>query len=163
MTLLIDNRQSILTEDYQLFFEKAIQKTLDQLEIDSAVEVSLLLVDNQEIQQLNMEYREKDKATDVLSFPMLELDPFDRAAFIDILNENLDHGEVLLGDIVISVEKAIEQAKDYGHGVKRELGFLLVHGMLHLLGYDHEVDEVTDTTMVQLQENILNALSLTRE
>lgn len=163
MTLLIDNRQSILTDDYQLFFEKAIQKTLEQLEIGVAVEVSLLLVENDEIQQLNMEYREKDQATDVLSFPMLELDPFDKAAYINILNKNIDHGEVLLGDIVISVEKAIEQAEEYGHGVKRELGFLLVHGILHLLGYDHEVDEATDTTMVQLQETILSVLNLPRE
>lgn len=165
MALLIDNRQDFLADDYESFFEKVLQQTLKHLELDIQAEVSLLLVNNEEIRQLNREYRDKDYATDVLSFPLIELNPFDRTSYANALEQNVDPGtrEVVLGDIVISAEKAIEQAQEYGHSVQRELGFLMVHGLLHLLGYDHEKDSENEQMMNQLQESILLELNLPRE
>ena len=108
--------------------------------------VSVLITDNEEIRSLNLEYREKDSPTDVLSFPL-----FDEDGTLD--------GEEL-GDIVISLERAKEQAEEYGHSLKREVAFLTAHSMLHLLGYDHENGE---QEMYQKQDDILNSLGITRE
>ena len=108
--------------------------------------VSVLITDNEEIRSLNLEYREKDAPTDVLSFPL-----FDEDGTLD--------GEEL-GDIVISLERAKEQAEEYGHSLKREVAFLTAHSMLHLLGYDHENGE---QEMYQKQDDILNSLGITRE
>ena len=165
MTLWIDNRQELLTEDLQDFFTQILRQTLKCLELDIQAEVSLLLVNNGEIRQFNRAYRGKDCATDVLSFPQIELDPFDQSAYRKTLEENLDPGtgEAVLGDIVLSVERAMEQAEEYGHSVRRELGFLMAHGLLHLLGYDHEKEEAKEQAMNRLQENILQALDLPRE
>ncbi len=163
MALLIDNQQS-KTEDLQGFFEEVLDKTLKFLNLQTQVEVSLLLVDNDEIQNLNRDYRGIDNETDVLSFPMLDLDPSDREVWLEELENGItaDDQQVVLGDIVISVEKAEEQAEEYGHGLKRELGFLMVHGVLHLLGYDHEQGESEEQTMNAIQEAILEELSLPR-
>ena len=165
MTLWIDNRQEFLTEDLQDFFTGILRQTLKQLELDIQAEVGLLLVASEEIRQFNRDYRGKDSATDVLSFPQLELEPFDRPAYREALEENRDPGtgEVVLGDIVLSVEKAMEQAEEYGHSVRRELGFLMAHGLLHLLGYDHEKDEANEVAMNRLQDSILQALDLPRD
>ncbi len=164
MTLLMDNRQSSLNNDgLQAFFEAVVRAGLARLELNDAVEVSLILTDNEEIRRLNSEYRGVDQATDVLSFPMLE-----PTEALDILKDplpdyqNPDTGDVVLGDIIISVEKAISQANEYGHSVKRELGFLMVHGLLHLLGFDHEKDKASENEMFRLQEEILGSLGLTR-
>ncbi|NLB42449.1 MAG: rRNA maturation RNase YbeY [Clostridiales bacterium] len=163
MTLLIDNQQS-RTEDLQGFFEETLNKTLEFLNLQIQVEVSLLLVENEEIQHLNRDYRGIDNATDVLSFPMLNLDPSDRETWLEELESGItaDDQQVILGDIVISVEKAEEQAKEYGHGLKRELGFLMIHGVLHLLGYDHEKGESEEQAMDAIQDAILEELSLPR-
>ena len=163
MTLLIDNQQS-KTEDFQSFFEEVLDKTLEFLNLQTQVEVSLLLVDNEEIQHLNRNYRGIDNATDVLSFPMLDLDPSDKEDWLEEFEGSVtaDDQQVVLGDIVISVEKAEEQAKEYGHGLKRELGFLLIHGVLHLLGYDHEKGESEEQAMNAIQDEILEELSLLR-
>lgn len=165
MTLLLDNRQDFITEDLEDFLNKVLNKVLEELSLGLQVEVSLLLVNNEEIKQLNREYREKDSATDVLSFPMIELDPFDEFSYHETLEQYVVPGtrEVVLGDIVISVEMAIEQAKEYGHSLQRELAFLMVHGLLHLLGYDHEKDDQNEQAMIKLQEHILQALNLPRQ
>lgn len=166
MTLLIDNRQSIINDidDLQSFFETVLDKTLKHLETDIDAEVSLMLTDNEEIRVLNREYRQKDSATDVLSFPLMDLDPFNRDEWLETLHDNAmpDTQEVVLGDIVISVERAQEQADEYGHGLMRELGFLMVHGLLHLLGYDHEKGQEDEQIMFELQETILQELNLPR-
>lgn len=104
-------------------------------------EVAVTFVDNNQIQQLNRQFRDKDKATDVLSFPLEEEDA--------------------LGDIIISIPKAKEQAEQYGHSFEREMGFLAVHGFLHLLGYDHETEE-EEKAMFGRQERILQEYGLTR-
>lgn len=113
-------------------------------------EVSITLVENDEIHALNREYRNVDRPTDVLSFPLWEEGEPQKGDF------------VLLGDIVISAEKSLEQAKEYGHSFLREVAFLTAHGMLHLLGFDHETEEEHEI-MRQKEEAVLEKLSLTRQ
>ncbi|MGI6141342.1 MAG: rRNA maturation RNase YbeY [Caldicoprobacterales bacterium] len=166
MILLIENRQnSIIMEDLQGFFEGIMQKAFEYLKLDLQLEVSLLLTDNEEIQRLNREYRGRDNATDVLSFPLLNLNPFDRETWLSDLevNRTPGTGETVIGDIVISVEKAREQAQEYNQDIKRELGFLAIHGLLHLLGFDHERDQTDEQVMKELQEAILLRCNLPRE
>ena len=121
--------------------------------------VSILLVENEEIQRINREYRNKDCVTDVLSFPMLEM----KDGKFEVKPDEMDmeDGMLFLGDIVVSVPKAIEQAKEYGHGNERELAFLTLHGLMHLLGYDHESPQ-RDAVMEEKQERILSEIGLTR-
>ncbi len=126
-------------------------------------EISLTITGDEEIRHLNLEHRGKDAATDVLSFPMLE---FPSAGDFSFLKEerdcfNPDTGEVMLGDIVISEPHVKKQAAEYGHSIKREYSFLLVHSLLHLLGYDHESEE-EELAMFSRQEQILAGLHITR-
>ena len=120
---------------------------------DGSVEVSVRFVDDEEIHALNLQYRNVDKSTDVLSFPLGEDGVYDM---------NYSTGAKMLGDIVISVEHAIEQAKTYGHSLQREIGFLTVHSMLHLLGYDHEAGGIEQVRMREKEETILTQLGLKR-
>mgnify|MGYP004504643039 CR=1 FL=1 len=117
-------------------------------------------MDNEEIQRINKEFRNKDAVTDVLSFPMLEFDEDGNAEDCDF---DFDGEEAVLGDIVISAERAAEQAKSYGHSFKREIAFLTVHSMLHLLGYDHVTSEEDEKVMFTKQDEILKQLGITRE
>lgn len=159
MSVLIDNRQDKVKVDeaVEVLVVKTVEKVLEWEECEEDFEVSISLVDNEEIKSLNMKYRGLDKATDVLSFPMLDFTAVDMeeeeedAEYID--------EEIALGDIVISMEKALEQSEEYGHSFERELAFLLVHGMLHLLGYDHE-DEAAEREMFEKQEEILKAMGV---
>jgi probable rRNA maturation factor len=129
--------------------EKALQAAADFEELPP-VEVAVTIVDNEKIHQLNREYRGIDRPTDVLSFPLWEPD-----------EEWVIDEEVMLGDIVISLPKAKEQAAEYGHTLARELGFLAVHGFLHLLGYDHETEQ-EEKEMFSRQEEILSRIGLQR-
>ena len=159
MSVLIDNRQEKIAVDTKLeeLVEKVVQKALE-VEVEGDYEVSISFVDNHEIQELNKQYRNKDAATDVLSFPLMEFEDTEE----DYENEEeYVQEDRLLGDIVISLEKAQEQATEYGHSFERELAFLLVHGVLHLLGMDHE-NEQQEKEMLQKQENILQLLNITR-
>jgi probable rRNA maturation factor len=136
-----------------------VQTTLKTEGFDTPAEVSVLLVEDDEIRGINREFRAKDSVTDVLSFPMLKMEYgrfLEEPGASDILD-----GRVLLGDIVISVPKALEQAQSYGHTPQRELAFLTVHGLLHLLGYDHE-QPGQEETMTEKQEKILMELGLPR-
>ncbi len=121
-------------------------------------EISFTFTDNEGIREINRDYRDIDRATDVLSFPMLEFDQDE----IDAEFETED-GLVMLGDIVISCERAEEQAKELGHSLRRELAFLTVHSMLHLLGYDHVDDPVGERIMIEKQTSVLDTLGITRE
>ena len=118
-----------------------------------AAEVSVTFVDDERIHSLNKEYRDVDSSTDVLSFPLGENGVYDK---------NLETGALLLGDIVISMQRAMEQAEEYGHGVDREVAFLVAHSMLHLLGYDHMEEEERQEMRAQ-EEAILASLGITRE
>ena len=117
-------------------------------------EVSVSFVTNEQIRQLNAEFRGKDMPTDVLSFPLGENGNYDR---------NFETGALQLGDVVISVEKAVEQARLYGHTLQREIGFLTVHSILHLLGYDHESGGLEQVRMREKEESILTSLGLERD
>ncbi len=131
------------------FCEQVLTRTLGILQLPAEAEVSVMLVNNEAIQALNLEYRGLDRPTDVLSFSQLEGE------------ELFDVRDVpILGDIVISMEQAQAQAVDYGHSLERELAFLLVHGLLHLAGYDH--DEEFTGTMRDKQEAIMQELAIGR-
>ncbi|MDD6345924.1 MAG: rRNA maturation RNase YbeY [Oscillospiraceae bacterium] len=117
-------------------------------------EVSVSFVSNSEIKLLNRNYRNKDNVTDVLSFPLMEGDDVER---------NPETGYILLGDIVISLETAVKQASNYGHSLEREIGFLTVHSMLHLLGYDHESSPLDERIMREKEESVLEKLGISRD
>lgn len=123
--------------------------------IQVGAELSVTFVENERIQEINREYRDKDRPTDVISFAMEEMGEGEME-----INYGGDAPRIL-GDIIISIQKAEEQAEEYGHSVKRELGFLALHGLLHLLGYDHE-NEVDEKVMFDKQKEILDAYGLTR-
>ena len=165
MTVTIERESEIpLPFSEQEVAEAVISETLDYEDCPYEVQVNIILTSNEEIQQINLEQRGVDAPTDVLSFPMieyaypsdftvLEADSFD--------SFDPDTGELILGDIVISVDKVLEQAEKYGHDVKREYAFLIAHSMLHLFGYDH-MDEVEKENMELKQEEILTHLNITR-
>ncbi len=165
MTVTIERESDIpLPFSEQEVAEAVISETLDYEDCPYEVQVNIILTTNDEIQQINLEQRGVDAPTDVLSFPMieyaypsdftvLEADGFD--------SFDPDTGELILGDIVISVDKVIEQAEKYNHGIKREFAFLIAHSMLHLFGYDH-MDEVERENMELRQDEILKRLNITR-
>ncbi len=127
----------------------AVEATLEYENVKNDVEVSITFTDNSTIRRLNSEYRGIDRATDVLSFPIEEN------------AEEMADGELLvLGDIVLSLERAREQAEEFGHSYMRECAFLCVHSMLHLLGYDHEIGEAQDTDMRRRQREIIESMGL---
>lgn len=138
---------------------KVIATVLTQEEFLWSCEVSVLITDDERIRLLNAEHRRKDTATDVLSFPMLE---FDEAGQLAGDKEQQSIGGMMLGDIVISLERAAMQADEYGHSLEREVGFLTAHSMLHLLGYDHETGETAREIMRQKEERALQEIGLTR-
>ena len=153
MKILFDNNTNYnIDENTFNLINKCIEETLKTENFTNNVEISLSIVDNEEIKSLNSIHRNIDKETDVLSFPMLD-------EFNNIEN-NLLH-PILLGDIIISIDKAMTQAKDYGHSLERELCFLTVHSMLHLLGYDH-MDKDEEKIMFDKQDIILNNLNIRR-
>lgn len=151
------NEQKIVKIPLSLrsLISRVVKSTLENENFGKDAEVSVSFVDNETIHKLNLEYRGKDKPTDVLSFPMTDGD--EENGDID-----LSTGAVMLGDIIISAEKAMEQANEYGHGIEREICFLAVHSTLHLLGYDHETSEDDEKYMNQTQEAILQKIGLTR-
>ena len=117
----------------------------------------------EEIHQMNMEFREIDRPTDVVSFPMVDYEEAGEFDFLEELDEYFhpESGELMLGDIVISKEKVIEQAEEYGHSIEREYAFLIAHSMLHLFGYDH-MEEDERIVMEQKQSEILERLQILR-
>lgn len=156
MTVLIDwGNYDNLKKELEFIFEKIVVESLNQEGFQKQCEISISIVNNQEIRQINKQFRRIDKETDVLSFPQL--------SFIQEEEEQTNEkGEVILGDIIISMEKAEEQASEYGHSVNRELAFLTAHSMLHLLGYDH-MNEEDEKEMFLKQKNILLAADFPRK
>jgi probable rRNA maturation factor len=162
----IDNRQIKIeiTENMNNVIKNVIYFTLEHEKFTVPCEVSVVITDNVGIKAINSKFRKIDNATDVLTFPLIEFGnrPFD-VSKTNFLFEaiNPETEEVMLGDIVISIEKAITQANEYNHSLTREIGFLIVHSVLHLLGYDHEKDE-DRFIMRNEEENILSMLKLER-
>lgn len=138
----------------RLLIRKCCAAALAYEKFDSDAEVSVSFVSNAEIRRLNRQFRDKDKSTDVLSFPLGENGVYD---------VNQETGAKLLGDVVISMETAVKQARTYGHSLEREVGFLTVHSMLHLLGYDHETSPLDAANMREKEEAILENLGISRE
>lgn len=151
--------------DYKAIAEAVIEEAIDFEECPYECELNLLLTDNKEIRIINKEYRDIDRETDVLSFPMVE---YERPGNFDILEYqqeecfNPDSGELMLGDIIISVDRVFSQASDYGHSVKREYAFLICHSMLHLMGYDHMTEDEAKI-MEDKQNSILDILKIYRD
>lgn len=164
MTLQIDyETDREIGIEYEELAKKVVQKVLDMEGCPYDAQVNLVLTDNEEIQRVNTEFREIAAPTDVLSFPMI---PFETPADYAIVEEDesyfdLDTDELLLGDIMISVDKVFAQAEEYGHSVTREFCFLVAHSMLHLLGYDHMTPDEA-VVMENKQRTALDELGITR-
>lgn len=149
--------------DYQQIADKVINGALDYEKFPYECYVSLTLVDNASIHSINREFRETDRATDVLSFPMVDYDTSGEYDFLEDREDCFDpeSGELVLGDIVVSLDKVKEQAEAYGHSYLREYAFLIAHSMLHLMGYDHmEAEEAV--IMEKKQAEILAGLGINR-
>lgn len=167
--LYTDNRQNKLEVTDKLIekIKEVCEYTLKEEQVCYPYQISLLFVDNDEIREINKETRNIDKETDVLSFPMLDYPK--GKIFKDVYSKNhefdatyLDGDELVLGDMVLSLEKAKEQSVEYNHSYLREVAYLVVHSILHLLGYDH-MEEEEKLLMREREEYILNRLKITRE
>ncbi|MDO4620054.1 MAG: rRNA maturation RNase YbeY [Lachnospiraceae bacterium] len=159
-----DDFSEVFDFDCQKTAEAAAAEVLRQAGCPFDAEVSLILTDDAEIQNVNRETRDLDRATDVLSFPAFQYS--EPAAFEEAESDpagafDPETGNLLLGDIMISVDHVREQAKEYGHGTKREFAFLVAHSVLHLIGYDHMTEE-EEKVMFEKQEQALTALGITR-
>ncbi len=158
MTIYIENESDIkLNIPYRKIIEDSINLSLDFEKVPYECEISVTIVDDERIHEINKEFREIDRSTDVLSFPLNE---FEKAADWQNFDEdkasfNYDTGELMLGDIILSAEHIIKQANEYGHTRKRELAFLVIHSILHLLGYDHMTKE-DEEEMFSRQRQILD-------
>lgn len=149
-TVMIANEQSVVavTRELRALIRRAVAAALRYEQFAGAAEVSVTLVDNAGIHALNRGYRNVDRPTDVLSFPLFD--------------EEGENGKTVLGDIVLSLERAGEQAQAYGHAFEREVAFLCVHSILHLLGYDHETSPEDEKDMFARQEAVLAEMGLVR-
>lgn len=168
MGILFENEvEDKLDFDYEKLISSVVEEALRTEACPYECEVNITLTDNEGIRNLNLEYRELDVPTDVLSFPMVDYEEAGDFSHLDS-NEaknmyfNLESGELLLGDIVISIERAREQAQEYGHLLEREIAFLAAHSMLHLMGYDHMEDDEREVMELK-QEKILQNLGITRD
>ena len=138
---ITNNTETKISGKIRRIIKRAIKVSTKEVAGGKAFEISVMLVNNAEIHELNLQHRNMDKPTDVLSFPM---------------------DDEMLGDIVISMEQAKLQAENYGHSLEREVGFLTVHSMLHLFGYDHETSEENEAEMFDLQDKILGDMGLVK-
>lgn len=144
--------------------DKLVSFVAEQLACPYEIEVSVTLVDKEEIHRLNREFRDVDRPTDVLSFPMMEYEEpsdFTCTSFLQSKTISPETGELLLGDIVICSQVVCEQAKEYGHSELREFSFLVVHSLLHLFGYDH-MEEDERVQMEQIQREFMQMLQISR-
>ena len=137
--------------EFETLFKEIALYTFDYLKIEDDIEFSVSIIDNERIHEINREYRHIDRPTDVITFALED----EESPYIEGMPR-------LLGDIFISYDKAMEQAQDYGHSIKRELCFLFTHGLLHLLGYDHMIEE-DEKVMMALQDTILNNMEILRK
>lgn len=155
MTVLIDNRtEENVTEELVYIIEKIVADSLAYEEFEEACEISVSIVTDEEIKEINEQFRNIDSPTDVLSFPQLT---FVEGEMADVNEKE----EIILGDIIISLERAEAQALEYGHSLKREIAFLTAHSMLHLMGYDH-MEPSEEEEMFAKQKEILEKAGIPR-
>lgn len=166
MTSYVENETSVEFDfDAKAILDAVMGQVLTMENCPYEAQVNLLITDEEGICRFNREFRQIDAPTDVLSFPMIS---FEKEGDFGAAEQNEadcfdpESGEMLLGDIIISAPRVLEQAEKYGHSVKREFAFLVAHSMLHLCGYDHMEDEQA-RVMESKQEQALNALGITRE
>lgn len=165
--IFMDNRQDKIevTEELKNTIESVIGHSLKEEKVEVSCEVSIIFIDNEEIRDINRENRNIDRVTDVLSFPMLNYPKGkvfkETYSNYEFESSDLDDGNLVLGDIALSLEKAKEQSLEFGHSFLREAAYLTVHSVLHLLGYDH-MEEEEKEIMRKREEEILNKFSLTR-
>ena len=165
MTLTLELETEFKVDfDYEDVARSVVECALDYLDCPYETAVNLLITDNEEIRRINKEYRDIDSATDVLSFPMIE---YEKAGDFSCIDEegdffDPDSGELILGDIIICAGKVFDQAKEYGHSVKREFAFLVAHSILHLAGFDH-MNEADAALMEEKQRIILDKLGIKRD
>lgn len=165
--IYIDNRQDKfeITEEFENILKNTIEFVLKEEEVDKPCEVSLVFVDNEYIREINNETRGMDKATDVLSFPMIDYP--NKKVYKEVYTgkelsmEYFAGEELVIGDIVLSLERANEQREEFNHSFNRECSYLVVHSVLHLLGYDHMEDD-EKVVMRAREEELLNKLKMTR-
>ena len=164
MTFEIENvYPEVVLSDYETVIKNVIEAALDYEKCPYEAQVYVLLTDNEEIHEINKEHRQIDRPTDVLSFPMADYEKEGDFSFLEEAQDcfHPESGELLLGDIVISADKVLKQAENYGHSPLREYAFLIVHSLLHLVGYDHmEAAEAAD--MEKKQSEILDSMGITR-
>lgn len=153
--VVIENKQKTvkIPTGIRLLMRRCCHAVLELEHFEGSAEVDISIVDNAEIQEINRAHRQVDAVTDVLSFPLGENGKYDT---------NPETGAQLLGDIVLSMEKAVEQAEQYGHTLQREVGFLTVHSMLHLLGYDHVDGGLEAVRMREKEEAVMISVGLPR-
>lgn len=165
MSIHIENETDItINKEQVLLIEKAISESAKYVHCAYPIEVSITFVEDETIKELNRDHRNIDHVTDVLSFPLIDFEELGNLSEIgpeDYDYFNLDTHDLILGDIVISLNKVKEQAAQYGHSCERELGFLIVHSMLHLFGYDHMGEEDAEE-MFRIQDFILEQIGLKR-
>ena len=164
MTLYFEEEGAIaLTIECEELAEQVIETALDYIGCPYETQVNLLLTQNEQIHEMNREFREIDRPTDVLSFPMIDYPEPGTFDFLEEVDDCFDpeSGELILGDIVISKEKVLEQAEEFGHSVRREYAFLIAHSVLHLTGYDH-MEEEERMVMEQKQRDIMERLNILR-
>lgn len=165
MTSYVENETKITFDfDTEALINQLVEKVLDLEGCPYEAQVNVLFTDNEGILLFNKEHRGIDAATDVLSFPMI---PFEQEADFSVVEDDFtffepDSGELMLGDIILSLEKVISQADSFGHSIKREFAFLVTHSLLHLCGYDHMTPEEAQV-MEKKQEIVLQELGITRD
>lgn len=166
MTSCVENETKVTFPfDMKTILEQVMETVTEMEKCPYETSVSLLVTDNEGIRQFNRDYRGIDSETDVLSFPNIT---FDRAGDFSVVESgeadffDPDSGELILGDIIISADRVLAQAQEYGHSVMREFAFLTAHSMLHLCGYDHMEKEDAEV-MEKKQEDVLNRLGITRD
>ena len=148
-------------EHQKQWFEKAVAVTMEEEGVNLPVEISITVTTAEEVHRINQEFRGIDRTTDVLSFPMIE---YTSENFLDDIENgewNPDTECVVLGDVILNYEQAVRQAEEYGHSTDREMVFLVIHSLLHLLGYDHMVEE-EEALMRERQRHIMEVLNLPR-
>lgn len=164
MTLIFEEEGALcLPLDCIKLAEEVVDAALDYVGCPYEAEVNLLLTMNEQIREMNANFREIDRATDVLSFPMVDYEVPGEFDFLEERDDcfNPETGELVLGDIVISKEKVISQAEEFGHSIKREYAFLIAHSMLHLSGYDH-IEEDERLEMERMQRELMEKLNILR-
>lgn len=170
MSLFIENEINAKFDfDYEEVIENVVNGAVEYIQCPYEVYVEVSITDNNVIQDINREQRGIDSPTDVLSFPLIDYEKAGDFSFLEEMDDDMayeyfepDTGELMLGDIVLSVDRIYSQAEEFGHSVKREMAFLVAHSMLHLFGYDH-IDDTEREEMEQKQRDILERLGITRD